>query len=157
MVENCTRKQPARSLTRGMGKFEGRFDPCCSPDELRQTLGYFGNVGEGVYSIFGRALNIKISSRIILILTFVNNAICANFRGEKLTVLPRPSPCGRFHISSDGERTHNSDFDWVLPFHKPGLALLETLQVLTIFVLMEIQHTAFDLSEHLVSIAILQQ
>ena len=25
---------------------EGRFDPCCSPDELRQTLGYFGNVGE---------------------------------------------------------------------------------------------------------------
>ena len=23
---------------------------------------------------------------------------------------------------SDGERTHNSDFDWVLPFHKPGLA-----------------------------------
>jgi radical SAM protein with 4Fe4S-binding SPASM domain len=22
----------------------GRFDPCCSPDELRQTLGYFGNV-----------------------------------------------------------------------------------------------------------------
>ena len=57
-----------------------------------------------------------------MILTFVNNAICANFRGEKLTVLPRPSPCGRFHISSDGERTHNSDFDWVLPFHKPGLA-----------------------------------
>lgn len=25
---------------------EGRLDPCCSPDELRQTLGYFGNVGE---------------------------------------------------------------------------------------------------------------
>tara|TARA_B110001452_G_scaffold267540_1_gene277942 strand:+ start:2347 stop:3420 length:1074 start_codon:yes stop_codon:yes gene_type:complete len=23
---------------------EGRFDPCCSPDELRQSLGYFGNV-----------------------------------------------------------------------------------------------------------------
>jgi len=55
-------------------------------------------------------------------LTFVSNAICANFRGEKLTVLPRPSPCGKFHISNDGERTHNSEFDWVLPFHKPGLA-----------------------------------
>jgi hypothetical protein len=39
-----------------------------------------------------------------------------------LTVLPRPSPCGKFHISNDGERTHNSEFDWVLPFHKPGLA-----------------------------------
>jgi len=26
---------------------EGRFDPCCSPDELRQTLGYFGNVRDG--------------------------------------------------------------------------------------------------------------
>lgn len=55
-------------------------------------------------------------------MTFVSNAICANFRGEKLTVLPRPSPCGKFHISNDGERTHNSEFDWVLPFHKPGLA-----------------------------------
>ncbi|MDP8229035.1 MAG: glycosyltransferase, partial [Candidatus Electryoneaceae bacterium] len=25
---------------------EGRFDPCCAPDELRQTLGQFGNVRE---------------------------------------------------------------------------------------------------------------
>ena len=25
---------------------EGRFDPCCSPDELRQSLGFFGNVRE---------------------------------------------------------------------------------------------------------------
>ncbi len=25
---------------------EGRFDPCCAPDELRKTLGYFGNVTE---------------------------------------------------------------------------------------------------------------
>ena len=25
---------------------EGRFDPCCSPDELRQSLGFFGNVSE---------------------------------------------------------------------------------------------------------------
>ncbi|MHA2064603.1 MAG: SPASM domain-containing protein, partial [Candidatus Thorarchaeota archaeon] len=23
---------------------EGRFDPCCAPDDLRKTLGYFGNV-----------------------------------------------------------------------------------------------------------------
>ena len=39
-----------------------------------------------------------------------------------MTFLPRPSPCGRFHISYDGKRTHNSEFDWVLPFHNPGLA-----------------------------------
>ena len=39
-----------------------------------------------------------------------------------MTFLPRPSPCGKFHISNDGERTHNSEFDWVLPFHNPGLA-----------------------------------
>mgnify|MGYP001158614243 FL=1 len=32
---------------------EGRFDPCCSPDDLRQTLGYFGNVGdEGLLDIW---------------------------------------------------------------------------------------------------------
>jgi radical SAM protein with 4Fe4S-binding SPASM domain len=32
---------------------EGRFDPCCSPDELRKTLGYFGNVGdEGIMAIW---------------------------------------------------------------------------------------------------------
>ena len=39
-----------------------------------------------------------------------------------MTFLPRPSPCGKFHISNDGKRTHNSEFDWVLPFHNPGLA-----------------------------------
>ena len=157
MVENCTRKQPAVPWTRGMGKFRRQIRPLLFSRRVTSNLGLFRKCRRGVYSIFGRALNIKISSKIILILTFVNNAICANFRGEKLTVLPRPSPCGRFHISSDGERTHNSDFDWVLPFHKPVWLLLETLQVLTIFVLMEIQHTAFDLSEHLVSIATLQQ
>lgn len=26
---------------------EGGFDPCCAPDDLRKTLGYFGNVTEG--------------------------------------------------------------------------------------------------------------
>ena len=32
---------------------EGRFDPCCSPDELRKSLGYFGNVSEsGLTSIW---------------------------------------------------------------------------------------------------------
>ncbi|MDE0953782.1 MAG: radical SAM protein [Candidatus Poseidoniales archaeon] len=32
---------------------EGRFDPCCSPDEMRKTLGYFGNVkDEGLLPIW---------------------------------------------------------------------------------------------------------
>ena len=35
---------------------EGRFDPCCSPDELRQTLGYFGNVqDDGLLAIWQSA------------------------------------------------------------------------------------------------------
>lgn len=35
---------------------EGRFDPCCSPDELRQSLGYFGNVqDEGLLAIWQSA------------------------------------------------------------------------------------------------------
>lgn len=36
--------------------------------------------------------------------------------------LPRPSACGTFHINARGERTHTRAFDWVLPFHEPGLA-----------------------------------
>ena len=36
--------------------------------------------------------------------------------------LPRPSACGTFHIDAKGERTHTSAFEWVLPFHEPGLA-----------------------------------
>jgi MoaA/NifB/PqqE/SkfB family radical SAM enzyme len=32
---------------------EGRFDPCCAPNELRKTLGYYGNVeGIGLLSIW---------------------------------------------------------------------------------------------------------
>ena len=35
---------------------EGRFDPCCSPDELRQTLGYYGNVeDDGLLAIWQSA------------------------------------------------------------------------------------------------------
>ena len=36
--------------------------------------------------------------------------------------LPRPSECGTHHVSQDGTRTHEKEFTWVLPFHKPGLA-----------------------------------
>ena len=25
---------------------EGRFDPCCAPNDLRRTLGYFGNLNQ---------------------------------------------------------------------------------------------------------------
>jgi len=39
-----------------------------------------------------------------------------------MSSLPRPASCGRFHISSGGERTYDSTFKWVLPFHEPGLA-----------------------------------
>ncbi|MBL72479.1 MAG: hypothetical protein CMB41_04915 [Euryarchaeota archaeon] len=36
--------------------------------------------------------------------------------------LPRPSDCGTFHISSEGEGIYTMRFDWVLPFHEPSLA-----------------------------------
>lgn len=36
--------------------------------------------------------------------------------------LPRPSSCGTFHITKTGERIYSNKFDWVLPFHNPGLA-----------------------------------
>jgi len=31
---------------------QGRFDPCCCPDQLRRTLGDFGNVSEGLQPIW---------------------------------------------------------------------------------------------------------
>ena len=35
---------------------DGRFNPCCAPDALRQTLGYFGNVNdESLYDIWSSA------------------------------------------------------------------------------------------------------
>ena len=39
-----------------------------------------------------------------------------------MAILPRPSSCGKFHISNNGERIYDSEFDWVLPFHNPGMA-----------------------------------
>ena len=32
---------------------DGRFNPCCAPDALRRTLGYFGNVNDtSLYDIW---------------------------------------------------------------------------------------------------------
>ena len=52
---------------------EGRFDPCCSPDELRQTLGYFGNVGgEGLLDIW------QSTAYQHLLENYLNNDVCRN-------------------------------------------------------------------------------
>jgi radical SAM protein with 4Fe4S-binding SPASM domain len=52
---------------------EGRFDPCCSPDELRQTLGYFGNVQQrGILDIWQRS---KYKS---LLEHYLENDVCRN-------------------------------------------------------------------------------
>ena len=51
--------------------YAGRFDPCCSPDELRQTLGYFGNVGdEGMLAIWDG------DEYKALIETYLENEVC---------------------------------------------------------------------------------
>ena len=35
---------------------DGRFNPCCAPDALRRTLGYFGNVNStSLYDIWKSA------------------------------------------------------------------------------------------------------
>lgn len=52
----------------------------------------------------------------------VANATCDNFRGDGVSELPRPSSCGRYHVSARGARLHEIEFEWVLPFHEPGLA-----------------------------------
>ena len=35
--------------------YAGRFDPCCAPDELRQTLGSYGNVTDGWFLAIWRS------------------------------------------------------------------------------------------------------
>jgi MoaA/NifB/PqqE/SkfB family radical SAM enzyme len=52
---------------------EGRFDPCCSPDELRQTLGYFGNVQQsGILDIW------QSSEYNQLLENYLENDVCRN-------------------------------------------------------------------------------
>ena len=53
---------------------------------------------------------------------FVSSATCARYRGETLSLLPRPSLCGTYHVHANGGRVHEFVFDWVLPYHAPGLA-----------------------------------
>lgn len=53
---------------------------------------------------------------------FVSSVTCAKYRGETLSRLPRPSLCGTYHVHANGERVHECVFDWVLPYHAPGLA-----------------------------------
>ena len=36
--------------------------------------------------------------------------------------LPRPSACSKYHVDSDGNKLYDQIFNWVLPFHEPGLA-----------------------------------
>ena len=49
----------------------GRFDPCCSPDELRQTLGYFGNVKNDGLTTIWNSLEYK-----NLLESYLGNDVC---------------------------------------------------------------------------------
>lgn len=53
---------------------------------------------------------------------FASNATCVKYRGENLKKLPRPSSCGTHHLHDNGQRVYRHSFDWVLPYHVPGLA-----------------------------------
>ena len=50
---------------------DGRFNPCCAPDVLRQTLGYFGNVNQtSLYEIWESADYENLRSN------YMKNALC---------------------------------------------------------------------------------
>ena len=50
---------------------DGRFNPCCAPDALRRTLGYFGNLSEtGLYEIWKGEAYRELRA------TYMENALC---------------------------------------------------------------------------------
>ena len=50
---------------------DGRFNPCCAPDALRRTLGYFGNLNEtGLYEIWEGEAYRELRA------TYMENALC---------------------------------------------------------------------------------
>ena len=71
-AENRIRLRPApSSVKKAWVNHAGRFDPCCSPDELRQTLGYFGNVqDDGLFAIWQSAEYRD------LIVNYLDNDVC---------------------------------------------------------------------------------
>jgi MoaA/NifB/PqqE/SkfB family radical SAM enzyme len=50
---------------------EGRYDPCCAPDDLRKTLGGFGNVGDAGLMAIWRGQGYRALCR-----TYMNRALC---------------------------------------------------------------------------------
>ena len=53
---------------------------------------------------------------------FAGIAICAPYRSDIMAVHPTPSSCKTHHVDSDGHPVYQQRFQWVLPFHQPGLA-----------------------------------
>jgi MoaA/NifB/PqqE/SkfB family radical SAM enzyme len=50
---------------------EGRFDPCCAPDALRKTLGYFGNLyDQSLMEIWNGSKYARLNA------TYKNNSLC---------------------------------------------------------------------------------
>ena len=50
---------------------DGRFNPCCAPDMLRRTLGYFGNLNEtGLYDIWEGTVYKELRAN------YMDNALC---------------------------------------------------------------------------------
>jgi glycosyltransferase involved in cell wall biosynthesis/MoaA/NifB/PqqE/SkfB family radical SAM enzyme len=57
---------------------EGRFDPCCAPDELRKSLGYLGNIKENSFMDLWRSREYQ-----ILINTYRNHSVCLDCKMHK--------------------------------------------------------------------------
>jgi MoaA/NifB/PqqE/SkfB family radical SAM enzyme len=58
---------------------EGRFDPCCCPDPLRRTLGDFGNVTNGLQSIWTGTAYAQ------LLNSYLNRRVCRTCNMRRLS------------------------------------------------------------------------
>jgi MoaA/NifB/PqqE/SkfB family radical SAM enzyme len=58
---------------------QGRFDPCCCPDQLRRTLGDFGNVSGGLQPVWSSDAYAK------LLANYHNRQVCRTCNMRRLT------------------------------------------------------------------------
>jgi Iron-sulfur cluster-binding domain len=104
---------------------EGRFDPCCAPDEQRRTLGELGTLTEtSIHDVWSSEGYRELlgSSR--------NRALCmgiqhAQARGEIMTARwegSRVSSDETHHVSRGGSPLYAARFRHLMKFHAPGLA-----------------------------------
>ena len=102
---------------------DGRFNPCCAPDALRRTLGYFGNVNRtnlnehleecGIQGPAGQLHEERVVSEL--------QHEASNRRMRERWPKYRISEDASHHVYR-GQPAYEPRFHQVLKFHEPGLA-----------------------------------